>query len=749
MLAKAWPQGMADPGGLWYGFGMRARVIGYNTRRVTEAEAPGRLEDLLDPKWKGRIAMGPPEFGTTSGHVASWYAWYGEERATEILRGLRANEIRIVASNSLAVQDVASGKADICMTDTDDVYAAQREKWPVGLKVLRHGTGGALAIPCTAALIKGGPHPEAGRRLMALLAGGRHGTGPRQERPQVPAGTRGRAAGVPGDTGPRPAPGGGLRQGGRVPAGGHDKGPQDPQGITVREATLRPLKGGPQRMAAVAGLAIWAAIVLAPLVILYASVVWSPAPANLPAPDVSVTEAAAWTAALALGLAVLATALAYVPGKILGTSGRGRTVLFWLTLAALVLPHHVLYYIWSMPLNPTAWLGAIMATQPIPVVRAVSTVLSSSVLVFGYWPLAALLLAQGWRNVDPDCLKMARLETSGWQRLVHVELPMLVRPLLVSAAACFVLIFADYATFHLARIETLGTVLDKIYQFTNSTQAVAVASWPAVVLAVAVAVVVSRHLEVGLVAAPQEEPQGLVHRRDWAVMAILLAVTLAAPMAILLSGVGQVEGMADYWVVIRDKAAWSVLAAVAAAALALAMAGGAMAAERLGRAARAVGWVAGITLLVAMFLPGSLVGAAIIQAQTVLALPPAWGEGWWIVSIGQAVRFAGVALVVLRLTRDDADRHLEEMAGIDGAGWWAAWWQVRWPRAWPLVTGAGLLVVLLSLSEVQTTMMVLPAGVPNFTQHLFNQMHYFRDRNVIAVVPAADGPVPGAGWRRW
>ena len=87
---------------------------------------------------------------------------------------------------------------------------------------------------------------------------------------------------------------------------------------------------------------------------------------------------------------------------------------------------------------------------------------------------------------------------------------------------------------------------------------------------------------------------------------------------------------------------------------------------------------------------------------------------------------------MMRLARDDADRHLAEMAGVDGASWWAAWWQVRWPRAWPLVTGAGLLVVLLSLSEVPATMMVLPAGVPNFTQHVFNQMHYFRDRNVTA-----------------
>jgi iron(III) transport system substrate-binding protein len=167
--AKSWPMGLADPQGLWYGFGLRTRVVAYNTTKVTEAEAPSRLEDLLDPKWKGRIAMGPPEFGTTSGHVASWYALYGEKRAEEIMRGLRANEIRLVGANSLAVQDVASGRAHLCITDTDDAYSAQRQGWPIAMKVLRHGDGGALPIPCTAALIKGGPHPEAARKLMALL----------------------------------------------------------------------------------------------------------------------------------------------------------------------------------------------------------------------------------------------------------------------------------------------------------------------------------------------------------------------------------------------------------------------------------------------------------------------------------------------------------------------------------------------------------------------------------------------------
>ncbi len=68
-----WPARFADAGGLWYGFACRARVIAYSTKRLRPQDAPTKLEDLLDPKWKGRIAMANPVFGTTRGEVASWF----------------------------------------------------------------------------------------------------------------------------------------------------------------------------------------------------------------------------------------------------------------------------------------------------------------------------------------------------------------------------------------------------------------------------------------------------------------------------------------------------------------------------------------------------------------------------------------------------------------------------------------------------------------------------------------------------
>jgi iron(III) transport system substrate-binding protein len=166
---ETWPQDMTDAQGRWHGFALRARAVVWHTGRVKGEEAPRRIEDLLDPKWRGRIVMASPEFGTTCGHVASWFAWYGPERAEEILRGLKANQVQLVDGNSTAVRMVATGQADVCLTDTDDFYAGLRNGWPVGMHVVRHGDGGALTFPNTAALIRGGPHPASARALMAFL----------------------------------------------------------------------------------------------------------------------------------------------------------------------------------------------------------------------------------------------------------------------------------------------------------------------------------------------------------------------------------------------------------------------------------------------------------------------------------------------------------------------------------------------------------------------------------------------------
>jgi iron(III) transport system substrate-binding protein len=163
------PKRFCDVNEQWYGFALRARVIGYNTQKVSADEAPKSLEDLLDAKWRGRIVLASPEFGTTGGGVASWFAFYGDQEAERILQALKANETRLVEGNSTAVRMIATGQADICLTDSDDIYAGIRNGWPVAMNYLDQKGAGCLAIPNTAAVIKGAPHQQEAEVLMEFL----------------------------------------------------------------------------------------------------------------------------------------------------------------------------------------------------------------------------------------------------------------------------------------------------------------------------------------------------------------------------------------------------------------------------------------------------------------------------------------------------------------------------------------------------------------------------------------------------
>lgn len=172
-----WPTGLRAADGTWYGFGSRARVVVYNTKRVQAEDVPRRLADLVDAKWKGRFGIARPQFGTTRTHMAALAAAWGEEQFAAWLGAVKANGVRQYDGNSAIVRAVAHGEIDVGLTDSDDVWAAQREGWPVELVFeaaeepgsSRWWSTGPLPIPNTVARVRGGPNAEAAGRLIDYL----------------------------------------------------------------------------------------------------------------------------------------------------------------------------------------------------------------------------------------------------------------------------------------------------------------------------------------------------------------------------------------------------------------------------------------------------------------------------------------------------------------------------------------------------------------------------------------------------
>jgi len=203
--AKDYPAWARSPTGTWHAFAARARVLLVNTKLVSQADRPRSIEDLADPKWRRRVAIAKPLFGTTATQAACLFAVWGDDRAKQFFRRLKENEVQVLSGNKQVAEAVGSGQLAFGLTDTDDALVEIDKAMPVAIVYPDQGKDGlgTLLIPNTLAILRGGPNPQHARQLVdyllspeveARLAAGASG--------QIPLGAKGKAPerlGLPAD----------------------------------------------------------------------------------------------------------------------------------------------------------------------------------------------------------------------------------------------------------------------------------------------------------------------------------------------------------------------------------------------------------------------------------------------------------------------------------------------------------------------------------------------------------------------
>ena len=157
----------------WFGFAARARVLIVNTKLVPEAESPKTIFDLTDEKWKRKVGIAKPLFGTTATHAACLFAKLGSDRARQLFLDLKKNDIQILSGNKQVAVNVGNGTLPLGLTDTDDAIGELEKGMPVRLVYLDSDPGspglGTLFIPNTLAALKNSPNPSAAERLADYL----------------------------------------------------------------------------------------------------------------------------------------------------------------------------------------------------------------------------------------------------------------------------------------------------------------------------------------------------------------------------------------------------------------------------------------------------------------------------------------------------------------------------------------------------------------------------------------------------
>jgi iron(III) transport system substrate-binding protein len=158
----AYPESFRDKDGFWNVSLMNVLVPAYNSRLVTREEAPQRLDDLLKPRWKGKISMDSQSyywFGALLQHL-------GEDATIKLMRGLNEQNLHHVRGRRLLTQLVAAGEYDLAVeTNLNTVVSMAQQGAPVWFAPVRP----LFLRPSFLFMTRTAPHPFAGALVIDYL----------------------------------------------------------------------------------------------------------------------------------------------------------------------------------------------------------------------------------------------------------------------------------------------------------------------------------------------------------------------------------------------------------------------------------------------------------------------------------------------------------------------------------------------------------------------------------------------------
>ncbi len=112
------PNHLRDSNNKWFALSKRARIVAISKERVS-TDSIKRIEDLSDPKWKGKICTRPGSHDYNRSLLASIIAANGEAIAEEWAAGIVANLARKPEGNDRAqAKAIYEGVCDIAVMNT-------------------------------------------------------------------------------------------------------------------------------------------------------------------------------------------------------------------------------------------------------------------------------------------------------------------------------------------------------------------------------------------------------------------------------------------------------------------------------------------------------------------------------------------------------------------------------------------------------------------------------------------------------
>jgi len=160
--AAFYNDGFKDPDGHWVSVHSLLNSMAYNTQLLKPNEAPKKYEDLLAPRWKGRLGVNlqDPEW-----YVSLQRRW-GKEKARNFLKALAAQQPGLRDGHNITAQLLAAGEF-FAVSNTYAHIAARIKNQGGPVQYVFDEPVITYVHPI--ALMKSAPHPNAAKLLISFI----------------------------------------------------------------------------------------------------------------------------------------------------------------------------------------------------------------------------------------------------------------------------------------------------------------------------------------------------------------------------------------------------------------------------------------------------------------------------------------------------------------------------------------------------------------------------------------------------
>jgi iron(III) transport system substrate-binding protein len=164
------PSRFSDSGDQWVGTSGRARVVVYNSDRLSDADLPVNEDSFAQPEWAGRVAIAPTN-GSFLAFIAAKILIDGEAATSAWLDAMAANNAPRYAKNSPIVAAVNSGEVETGLVNHYYLLRALAENPDeVGRNYFfPEASAGSLVMPAGAGILASSSNKDGAEQFVRWL----------------------------------------------------------------------------------------------------------------------------------------------------------------------------------------------------------------------------------------------------------------------------------------------------------------------------------------------------------------------------------------------------------------------------------------------------------------------------------------------------------------------------------------------------------------------------------------------------